>query len=316
MATEDYVSVAADDWYQRRRRDAEGEFFRSVANQGPRQGEGGSTRQGIYCLTASGKLLGYRNAGRNPGAMREVLAEGLKRWDELEDSIRRPGAIAVPDHGPADERYFREPPRNGLIVKVHARALDKTAGGQLADAACRVGGGDEASRDHLWLTETEWRSLIPDSAKPGLTFPLPPAMAERIARFHLIDNTRGEPPMWRRDEVRKKDLQLTVERADPEHIVLRLAGEALLATHANYFLAGRGYDVQLLGYIQYDRPKDQIVRFDLVALGDHWGQGTFTRGARPGRTPLGITFELANGNSPADRVAPQAARNIAEYFGR
>ena len=40
--------------YQRRRQDAEGEFFRKVADQGPRKGKGGATRQGIYCFTASG----------------------------------------------------------------------------------------------------------------------------------------------------------------------------------------------------------------------------------------------------------------------
>ncbi|HYN63725.1 MAG TPA: hypothetical protein VES36_03895, partial [Candidatus Limnocylindrales bacterium] len=59
MAGDDYVAVACDDWYQRRRRDAEGEFFTSVTNQGPRKGERGDTRQGIYLLTAGGKLLAY-----------------------------------------------------------------------------------------------------------------------------------------------------------------------------------------------------------------------------------------------------------------
>ncbi len=77
MATHDYVAVAADDWYQRRRRDDEGEFFRAVANQGPRKGGiDGDTRQGIYILTAGGKLLDYRNAGQNPEVMRETVASG------------------------------------------------------------------------------------------------------------------------------------------------------------------------------------------------------------------------------------------------
>ena len=47
MANEEYIAVAGDDWYQRRRDDAEGQFFRRVADQGPRKGTGGSTRQGI-----------------------------------------------------------------------------------------------------------------------------------------------------------------------------------------------------------------------------------------------------------------------------
>src|SRR5439155_8322714 len=102
MASSDYVPVAADDWYQRRRDDAEGRFFRQVADQGPRKGEGGSTRQGIYCLTADGKLLAYKNAGQDADVMREVLREGLAAWRRLPADRRRPGAVPVPDAGEHD----------------------------------------------------------------------------------------------------------------------------------------------------------------------------------------------------------------------
>jgi hypothetical protein len=54
---------------------------------------------------------------------------------------------------------------------------------------------------------------------------------------------------------------------------------------------------------------------DIVALGDFWGGGTYTPGARKGRTPLGIAFELA-GRSPADRVPPQGMRDVFEYLPR
>ena len=52
----------------------------------------------------------------------------------------------------------------------------------------------------------------------------------------------------------------------------------------------------------------------LVALGDHWGEGQYTRGARPGRQPLGVAFELTKGEAPADRVPPQGARMAQTYF--
>ena len=97
MAREDYIPVSADDWYERRRQDAVGEFFRKVANQGPRKGQGGSTRQGIYCLTADGKLLAYKNAGQNAGVMREVLQRALVAWKKLPEDRRKPGAVIVPD---------------------------------------------------------------------------------------------------------------------------------------------------------------------------------------------------------------------------
>src|SRR5262245_25182331 len=109
MARDRYVAVAGDDWYQRRRQDAEGKFFRGVADQGPRKGEGGSTRQGIYLFTADGKLLGYRNH-HDPNVMREVLRQGLREWDKLPETRRRPGAVKVPDRGKGDARYTRTPP--------------------------------------------------------------------------------------------------------------------------------------------------------------------------------------------------------------
>ena len=56
-----------------------------------------------------------------------------------------------------------------------------------------------------------------------------------------------------------------------------------------------------------------IDRFDLVAFGDHWGSGPYTGGARPGRAPLGVAFELSRGEAPADRVPPQAAREWNAY---
>jgi hypothetical protein len=319
MATEDFIAVTGDDWYQRRRQDEEGEFFRKVSDQagrGSRDSGGGSTRQGIYCFTASGRLLAFKNAGQAPDVMREVLKDALAKWRKLPESERRPGAVTVPELARTDSRYTRTPPPGGLIVNVFTRLLDRDANGELCDADCKGNRGDEAARDHLWLTESEWRSLAPARAKRGDQFPLADKIAERICRFHLIDNTRGEPPLWGREEVRSRKFTITVEEASSAGIRVRLDGAAVIATHADASKADRGYDVRLMGYIHFDTANDALDRFELVAVGDHWGDGTYTRGARPGRTPLGVAFELASGKSPSDRVPPQAAREIAEYFGR
>src|SRR5258708_21341296 len=96
MAKEDYVPVSGDDWYERRRDDAEGVFFRKVADQGPRKGQGGSTRQGIYCLTASGKLLAYKNH-QDPEVMRDVLQRALAEWKKLPAAERAADAVKVED---------------------------------------------------------------------------------------------------------------------------------------------------------------------------------------------------------------------------
>jgi hypothetical protein len=315
MATDDYVPVAGDDWYQRRREDAEGEFFRGVADQGPRKGEGGATRQGIYCLTADGKLLAYKNAGQNPEVMRETLRQGLREWQKLPGERRKPDAVNVEDLTKIDSQYARTPPPGGLIVNVSTRILDHDKD-SFCRGTCRTLGGEASARDHLWLTEAEWRSLIPAEPRKGDRAPVPAAIAERILRFHLTDNTRGEPNMWRRDDIRSKELTLTVEEVTPAAVRLRLDGSALLANRADVEKAERGFDVRLLGYLGYDRSTKAIDRFELVAAGDHWGEGTFTRRARPGKMPLGVAFELSKDKSGADRVPPQAAREVNGYFGR
>src|SRR3989442_8690492 len=160
MATEDYIAVAGDDWYQRRRQDAEGEFFRKVADQGPRNGQGGSTRQGIYCLTADGQLLAYKNAGQAPDVMREVLRKGLHAWQRLPEERRKPGAVQVTEPGTPDPQYARPPPPGGLIVNVFTRILDRGRDGWCR-GTCPTEGGTAAARDHLWLTEGEWKALVP-----------------------------------------------------------------------------------------------------------------------------------------------------------
>jgi hypothetical protein len=122
--------------------------------------------------------------------------------------------------------------------------------------------------------------------------------------------------MWRKEDIRSHGLTLIVDELTEAKIGLRLEGSALLATNADTAKADRGFEVRLIGQISYDRAKKAIDRFDVVAVGDHWGEGTFTRGARPGRHPLGIAFELSTGKSAADLVPPQAAREIENYLGR
>src|SRR5438270_357591 len=183
MATDDYVAVTGDDWYQRRRQDAEGEFFRKVADQGPRKGAGGSTRQGIYCLTADGKLLIYKNAGQAPDVMRDVLRQGLKAWRALPESQRQPGAIQVGEIDGVDRNYSRTPPPGGLVAKVYTRLLERDEQG----VVCACQGQDNpslaAARDHLWLTRAEWQSLLPAVPRKGDLAPLPAGIAERLLRF-------------------------------------------------------------------------------------------------------------------------------------
>jgi hypothetical protein len=315
MAQKEYIPVVGDDWYQRRRDDPEGRFFRSVADQGPKKGQGGTTRQGVYCLTAAGRLLAYGN-NSDPEKMRSVIRKGLAEWNHLPDYQRVPGALHLKDWLNSDARFARQPPTDGLILNVYTRILDHDVKGDFCPGTCKTVGGDRTSRDHMWLTKSDWQSLIPTRPAKGDTFPLPEPVADRLTCFHLMDNTRGEPPFWRSEEIRTQKLNLVIEEVTAEALRMRLEGAVLLATEPDVSRANRGFDVHLLGYLQFDRLREAFDRIDVVAIGEHWGEGTYTKGARPGKTPLGIALELARCNAPANQVPPQGAREIAEYFGR
>jgi hypothetical protein len=76
-----------------------------------------------------------------------------------------------------------------------------------------------------------------------------------------------------------------------------------------------GYQGTFGGSIAFDTTKQAFVRFDVVAIGDHWGESTYCKGSRPGKAPVGIAFVLADGKQEADKVPPQAARDLGGYFG-
>jgi hypothetical protein len=312
LVNEHFVAVAADDWFQRRRQDAEGEFFRKVADQGPRKGQGGSTRQGIYAFTADGKLLQYRNH-QDPDVMRGFLLAALKEWDKIPPAQRAKGAIEVRDLKKLDARYAPTLPKDALIVNVYARILDR-ADDFFCHGSCKFPGGQRASHDHLWIRADEWQALLSKDAKKGQEVAVPATLMYRMARYHLVDNTRGEPPMWARREVRNAEVKLVVEEVTLSEVRLKLTGAVLLASDADPKAAKRGFDVSLYGQICYEPVKGKITKLNVVAVGEHWGEGTFTGGARPGRNPLGLAFELADPSRSADRVPPQGIREGDGYY--
>lgn len=280
-----FVPVAIDQAYQRRQKDTEGEFYRQIAGQGPRSNFNGTT-QGFYIATAGGKLLLYNN-NRNPERVARLMREKLDEFSQLGADKANVAAI---DSSSIDEKFNPNPPQGGLVVRVQSKVLD---GYEPTTDKWKAIFQSALSRDNLWISKSEHDALARGE--------VPKTLQVRIAKFHLVDNTRGEPPMWRDEEVRSVDMKLEDGK---------LTGTAHLETKDGK----RGYEVELLGEVETADGK--VTRFDVVALGDFWGEGQYTRNAPAGKFPLGISFTLADGSDIADAIPPQGSRGWVRGYIR
>ena len=283
-----FVPVAIDQANQRRQQDTEGDFYRKIALQRAdldSSYNGNGTTQGFYVATAAGELLLYNN-NRDPPKVRRLMKETLSRFGRSHTSSVDSAAIEAKK---IDSRYNISAPEGGLVLRVRAKVL---GGYEPTNDRWQRVFQTALSRDNLWVSASEHKALVNGQVADSLL--------QRIARFHLVDNTRGEPPMWRPDEIRSAEMKLDDGR---------LSGEVHLETGQ----ADRGYDAQLNGVVEI---KDgSVVRFDMVALGEFWGEGRYTRRAPPGKFPLAISFTLADGTDVADQLVPQAARGwLAGYL--
>ena len=72
--------------------------------------------------------------------------------------------------------------------------------------------------------------------------------------------------VWRPEEVRSKELKLTVEAATQDEIRLRLTGTASLDREKGKF--PYAYQVSFSGRVVYHRTRQEFTRFDVAAVGD------------------------------------------------
>lgn len=279
-----FVPVAIDQAAQRRQRDAEGEFYRKIAGQAHDDFDG--TTQGFYIATAGGKLLLYNN-NRDPAKLRRLMHEELQEFERLNESQTKVAPLAS---NSTDRRFTFHSPEGGLVVRVRAKVL-----GGYAETSNRWKQifQSAVSRDNLWISAAEHQQLAKGN--------FPSSLQRRMARFHLVDNTRGEPPMWLREDIEACEFQLETGL---------VTGAVKLANARS----DRGFDAAVRGHIEVRA--GEVVRFDLVAQGDFWGEGPYTRGAPEGKFPLLITFELADGSDLADSLPPQGARGWLDGYLR
>jgi hypothetical protein len=328
---EQFIAVAVSGHVAMSRKDGEGDFLRATGIK--LAGAGGN----MECLTAGGTRLGsFYPAGGTEHNHRD-LQEIMKKWQALPESERLPGAVRVPEGGPvAPNVRSISPPANALILRTYHRILSRDPDGSVRKARrtdypqlqgeadtwqTSYGEKWEAQPDFMWIRETEWKSLVPANPRKGDRFPLLESVADRMTRAHLgLTMAYGECGISAKSTVRSRSLSLTVTAVSDDEVQLRLEGAAALgADYATVEARDRkgskqgesvqGFEPKVLGYLTFDRKADAFTRFDVIALGDAygtpWGDHHFLY--RPGRYPIGISFELVAGSKPAERIPPRAA---------
>lgn len=313
-----FVPVAENCTHLQRQQDAEGDLFRLIAEQGHYAGRlvPTDTRQGMYACTPDGVLLVSCNV-HGADQLMPVLRQALERWE------RRRGVAAPSDTGATDRRFGWTPPPGGLVLRVWSRDLPR-------DPAQDTRPDDWRKRavnlDHAWFTAEEARALVPADPALGAEADWPDPLMRRLVRYHCIDNVRGEPPMWRPEEVGSATVRCRVVERDGARIRLDVNGAAALRgtswgsedASRQPRSSERGTDLAIAGTLVFDTAAGRFVRFHLTASGQRWGATQYnSRHDDPGPAPIGFAFEQADGEGtapmPGDGTPPQGIG--ARYFG-
>ncbi|MGF1579407.1 MAG: hypothetical protein ACFCD0_08600 [Gemmataceae bacterium] len=331
LIQENFIAASVPTWLCRAKT-PEGEFLRSAGIHKQWVTSSGY----MSCVSASGKKLGRRPS-----------KEVLEKFRQLPERERKPGTVQVPDLKPS-EQVIPSPPKNGMVLRVHARFLTqddddtlrhaKTTDFPLMRAKPRVLESWkrflEPNTEYMWLTQKECKALVPESPKKGQTVPVDRIIAERMARFHLTPQraTTSEGHIVRKRAVKSAKLSLVVRDVTAKHVRMKLTGfihwgsdfDAAKATTPNGPLR-QGFATHVYGRLEFDRKKNAFTRVDIVAPGHVWGRWGDANGRsmyveQPGRTPFGFAFELTTGESPSDRIPPGGngayVSDRTGYFGK
>jgi hypothetical protein len=292
--------------------DAECQLFRKIAEQGHYAGRTrpSRTRQGTYATTADGTFLASWNKN-DPRIVARKLREALKNWDRLKAKGRKflgEDPLEIAQLNRAD-RFF---PEGGLVLKVNTRDLprDPPQQGRWADAW---------NQDFVWFTKDEAEQFLARKIGPGRTRKVPRALVERLARFHFLDNVRGQTPPYPACAIEDATLTSRVTAVDCDVVSLRLKGRTKAVQKGDWSIRcfedmnrpsgqERGLEMKLLGRARFDRKQGRFVGLEVVAVGTRWGGTQYNcRDNDLAPAPFGAVLSLA-GASRAERVAPEHFR--------
>jgi hypothetical protein len=244
------------------------------------------------------------------GLREKDLAPLLAAFRALPESARKP-LLADPKSATPAKRPVPLAPEHGLVVRGYCTYLktDESGRPQRAKRLYYQQNPDawaaETQSDMLWLTQAEWRSLIPESSSVGTQITVPKEIQRRFFSTIGIDYMEGSVNAL---PLRESTMTITIEEAGR----LRIDGFGAMGkphgAGAKNDPRSRGCELRVIGRIAYDPKEKNITAFDLAGVGEAWGNKMeYTRReiGIPGlRWKYGIACELVTGSAPEDLIPP------------
>jgi len=311
---------------------AENQWWTSVSGNTETNGCGNNA---WYVATAGGTKIGIPVSRGLPD-----IRSAWVQYRALADDDRKP---VLPEFVPdAPKKARLAPPAGSLILRAYFSYLDAPSTGELAPVRkmrwhSQIVESRFPGTDTLWVTEREWKAMIPANPKKGDKLVFPPTLQHRILRFYTAPELVG----WNNTDwykIRSSEFSLSVDDASADGFRLRLEGSARKGNEFNEKeTTPLGSDFRFLGYLHFDAKSKAFDRFDVVALGKAWGGGgepvngtgkgqhvtyvpVYERELRPYN--VGLAYTLVSGNNPVDRIPPGPGANgypgwdPANYLGK
>jgi hypothetical protein len=265
-------------------------------------------------MTASGRLLSGAMKYGDRRSLAPALEQVLKDYSRLPDGERRPEKVE------SEVKPVPAPPAGGAVLTIYDRPLGRVEGTYRLPKERDLGGlrteAPAGQRSSIWLTRDECQSLIPKTPQAGQSNRVDATLAKRILLYGLWPQTLWVVEYeWRADSLREGELHTTVVEVSASSIRLRIHGSSVLATPSRLKVYPTGkfakelenrYEAHLEGVLVYDRERQRIVQWDMVALGDYTGVMFTTReengknigdtqwreATRDAAVPLAFSFEL------------------------